>query len=126
LPAGKEVSVSCNSKTYQGKVLKTPEDTINEKNANFKSAYTIQVEGLDESQVKLNDTAFIEYVVSKADNVLLIDKSNIRDDNGKKIVNIFKDGIIEEREIETGLESDNGVDIEVINGLTDTDDIIVP
>ncbi len=126
LPKGKEVTVSCNSMTYQGKVIKTPEDNLNEKNANFKNAYTIEVEGLDESQINLNDTAFIEYVVSKADDVLLIDRSNIRDDNGKKIVNIYKDGVIEERVIETGLESNNGVDIEVTKGLTDTDEVIVP
>ncbi len=126
LPAGKEVTVNYNGKNYQGKVLKTPEDNLNETNANFKSAYTIQVEGLDESQIKLNDTAYLEYVVAKADHVLLIDKSNIREDNGKKLVNVYKDGIVEEREIETGLESDNGVDIEVTKGLTDTDEVIVP
>lgn len=126
LPAEKKLIVSCNSKTYQGKVLKTPEDNLNETNANFKNSYIIQVEGLEEGQVKLNDTAFIEYVKAKVDHVLLIDKSNIREDNGKKFVNIFKNGVVEECEIITGLEADNGVDIEVKSGLTDTDEIIVP
>ena len=126
MPAGKELTVNYNGKNYQGKVLKTPADNLNEINANFKSAYTIRIEGLDESLIKLNDTAYLEYVISKADDVLLIDKSNIREDNGKKLVSVYKDGVIEELEVETGLESDNGVDIEITKGLTDTDEILVP
>lgn len=126
LLAGKELTVNYNSKTYQGKVVKTPEDNLNEINANFKNAYIIQVEGLDESLIKLNDTAYLEYMVSKADDVLLIDKSNIMEDSGKKIVNVYKDGIIEEREIETGLEAYNGVDIEITKGLTEADELLVP
>lgn len=126
LLAGKELTVNYNGKTYLGKVLKTPADNLNEINANFKNSYTIHVEGLEESLIKLNDTAGIEYVASRAEAVLLIDKSNIREDSGKKLVNLYKDGIIEEREIETGLEAYNGVDIEVTKGLTEADEILVP
>jgi RND family efflux transporter MFP subunit len=125
LPVGKEVSVGYNGKSYKGEVLKTPEENINEKNPNFKSAYIIRVEGLDINLVNLNDTASVEYVLQKADNVLMIDKSYIRTDNGKSYVNLYKDGVIEEREVETGIESDNGIDVEITRGLADTDEILV-
>jgi RND family efflux transporter MFP subunit len=125
LPAGKEVTVGYNGKTYKGEVQKTPEDNINEKNPNFKSAYIINVEGLDISLVNLNDTASVEHVLQKVDNVLMIDQSYIRTDSGRSCVNVYKDGVIEEREIETGVVSDNGIDVEVIKGLTDTDEILV-
>lgn len=125
LQIGKEVSVNYNGKSYHGEVLKTPEENINEKNANLKSAYTIGVEGLDINLVNLNDTASIEYVFQKADNVLIIDRSNIRTDNDKNYVKVYKDGVIEEREVVTGMESDNGIDVEIMEGLIDTDEILV-
>ncbi len=125
MPVGKEVSVGFNGTTYIGTVLKTPDDNVNEKNANFKNTYTISVKGLDVDLINLNDTASVEYVLQKVDNVLLIDKSSIRTDNGKSYVNVYKDGVIEEREVEIGIESDNGVDVEITKGLTDTDEILV-
>jgi RND family efflux transporter MFP subunit len=125
LPAGAEVTIDYLSKIYKGKVLKTPDDNMNEKNANFKSAYTIGVEGLDIDLVNLNDTASVEYMLQQSLNTLIIDKSNVRTDNNKSYVNVYKDGVIEEREIVTGVVSDNGIDVEVISGLSDTDEILV-
>lgn len=126
LLAGKVVTVNYNGNTYQGEVEKTPEDNVNEENANFTNTYTIHVEDLDISLIKLNDTASVGYVVEKVDNALLIDKSNIRTSDGISYVNVYKDGNIEEREVETGVISDNGVDIEITKGLADTDEIVVP
>lgn len=125
LPIGKEVSVLYNGESYKGKVLKTPEENANEKNPNFKNAYTINVEGLDLNLINLNDTASVEYMVQKADNVLIIDRSYIRLSNNKNYVYLYKDGSIEEREVETGIESDNGIDVEITKGLTETDEILV-
>lgn len=125
LPKGQEVSVNYNGIFYNGEVLKTPEDNINDKNANIKNSYTIGVEGLDISLVKLNDTASIEYVLQKVVNALIIDNSYIRFENGKSYVNVYKDGVIEEREVVTGMVSFNGIDVEITQGLTDSDDILV-
>lgn len=125
LPVGKELTVDYNGNTYTGVVTETPDDNMNEKNANLKSTYTIRVDGLDLGLINLNDTASVEYVLEKVDNVLMIDKSYIRVDNGKSYVNVYENGVIEEREIETGVASDNGIDIEIISGLTETDEILV-
>lgn len=125
LPVGMELTVGYNGNTYVGKVAKTPEDNENEKNTNFLNAYTIDVEGLDMKDVRLNNTASIEYIIAKVENVLLIDKSYIRNDNGRTYVNVYKNGAIEEREIEVGVLSNNGVDAEITKGLTDTDEIVV-
>ncbi|MGB4660458.1 MAG: hypothetical protein WBI07_14885, partial [Mobilitalea sp.] len=125
LPAGKEVSVEYNDKSYKGEVLKTPEENVNEKNTNFKNAYTFRVEGLDINLVNLNDTASIEYVFQNVQDILIIDKSYIRTDNGKSYVNVYKNGAIEEREVEIGVESYNGIDVEITKGITETDEILV-
>jgi membrane fusion protein, macrolide-specific efflux system len=125
LQIGTQVSVNYNGKLYHGEVIRTPEENMNEKNANLKSTYTIDVEGLDINFINLNDTASIEYVLQKADNVLIIDKSYIRVANDKNYVNVYKDGVIEEREVVTGTESDNGIDVEITEGLSDTDELLV-
>ena len=125
LPVGKEVSIEYNNKLYKGEVFTTPKENANEKNTNFKSAYTFRVEGLDLNLVNLNDTASIEYVFQKVEDILIIDKSYIRTDNEKSYVNIYKNGAIEEREVETGVESYNGIDVEITKGITDTDEILV-
>lgn len=125
LEVGKEVSVDYNGSIYKGEVLSTPDDNMNAKNANFKSAYTIGVDGLDIGSVNLNDTASVDFIISQATDVILIEKSLVRAEAGKSFVNVYNNGVIEEREIVTGLASDNGIDIEVTSGLTETDEILV-
>jgi membrane fusion protein, macrolide-specific efflux system len=124
LAAGMPVNVKYNSRDYTGTIIKTPEDNANEKIESFKNAYIIKVDGLDTDTVSLNDTAAVECIMQQADDVLMISKSNIIGDK-KNVVYIYKNGVIEEREIVTGIESDNSVEIEVKQGLAEDDEVVV-
>ncbi len=74
--------------------------------------------------IKPGMTADIVIETDKKGNVLVIPEDALEKINGKKIVKIFKEGEIEEREIEIGLEGDNDL-IEVISGLNEGEDVVV-
>jgi membrane fusion protein, macrolide-specific efflux system len=110
LTTGMTVNVSYNSKVYTGRIVKTSEDTVNEKDSNLRNTYIIKVDGLDTNTISLNDTAAVECILKHAENTLIIKKSNIKGDKNN-LVYVFKNGAIEEREIVPGIESDNGIEI---------------
>jgi len=73
--------------------------------------------------IKPGMTADITIITNKKENVLVIPKGTVKKINGKNIVQVFKDGEIEEREIEIGLEGDDF--IEVISGLEEGEEVFV-
>ncbi len=73
--------------------------------------------------IKPGMTADIIIESEKKENVLVIPKGTVKKINGKNIVQVFKDGEVEEREIETGLEGDDF--IEVISGLEEGEEVVV-
>lgn len=74
--------------------------------------------------IKSGMTADIVIETDKKENVLVISEDALKEINAKKIVKVFKDGKIEEREIETGLEGDNDL-VEVISGLEEGEEVVV-
>jgi HlyD family secretion protein len=68
-------------------------------------------------------TADITIETAKKENMLIISKGAVKKINGKKIVQVFKKGEIEEREIETGLEGDEF--FEIISGLEEGNEVVV-
>jgi len=74
--------------------------------------------------IKPGMTADIVIETDKKENVLVIPENALEKINGKKIVKVFKDGEIEEREIEIGLEGDNDL-IEVVSGLEEGEEIAI-
>lgn len=61
--------------------------------------------------------------VSK-ENVLIIPESSIQKKEGKSIIQVFKNGLISEREIEIGLRGSNEL-VEVISGLKEGEEVIL-
>ncbi len=74
--------------------------------------------------IKPGMTADIVIETDKKENVLVISEDVLVKINGKKIVKIFNNGTIEEREIEIGLEGDNDL-IEVISGLEEGEKVVI-
>lgn len=75
------------------------------------------------SEVKPGMTADAVIKTDQKENVLIIPKSALLKKNGKFITRVFKNGIVEEREIEIGLAgSDDSV--EVISGLSEGEKVI--
>ena len=73
--------------------------------------------------IKSGMTADIIIESEKKENVLVIPKGTVEKINGKNIVQVFKDGEVEEREIEIGLKGDDF--IEVISGLEEGEEVVV-
>ena len=83
---------------------------------------TIDFEGTEEG-IKLGMTADIIIESDKKENVLVIPKGAVNKMDGKKIVQVFKDGEVKEREIEIGLEGDEF--FEIISGLSEGEEIVI-
>ncbi len=83
---------------------------------------TIDLMDLKEG-IKPGMTADIVIETNKKENVLVVSKKAVNKINNKKIVKVFKEGKIEEREIEIGLEGDELV--EIISGLEEGEKVIV-
>lgn len=83
---------------------------------------TIDLMDLKEG-IKPGMTADIVIETNKKENVLVVSKKAVNKVNNKKIVKVFKEGKIEEREIEIGLEGDDSV--EIISGLEEGEEVIV-
>lgn len=84
---------------------------------------TIELEETKEG-IKPGMTADVIIESDKKENVLVIPKRAVKKIHGKKIVQVFKDGEVEEREIEIGLEGSDDL-IEVVAGLEQGEKVIV-
>ncbi|MBZ9577722.1 efflux RND transporter periplasmic adaptor subunit [Patescibacteria group bacterium] len=73
--------------------------------------------------IKPGMTADIIIESDKKENVLVIPKRAVKKMDGKKIVQVFKDGEVKEREIEIGLEGDEF--FEIISGLSEGEEVVI-
>lgn len=74
--------------------------------------------------VKPGMTADVSIKTASKENVLVIPAEAIEEKNGKKIVQVLKNGKIEEREIEVGLQGSSDL-VEVISGIGEAEKIIL-
>ena len=74
--------------------------------------------------IKPGMTADLTINTLSKENVLVIPVDAVIEKEDKKIVEVFKDGSIEEREVVTGLE-DNDDMVEVISGLEEGENVII-
>ena len=69
-------------------------------------------------------TADVKIITSEIKNVLTVPQEAIQEKNGNKIVQVFKNGKTEDRDITTGLEGSDDL-IEIISGLQEGEKIII-
>jgi len=80
----------------------------------------------EQYEIRSGMTANIDILTNKKENVLVIPRRAVLTQDRKKIVRVVQDatkGIFEEREVETGLQGDDGL-IEIVSGLTDGEDVV--
>lgn len=75
--------------------------------------------------VKPGMTADLVIKTASKENVLIIPEKAIQKKNGKIIVQVLRNEVIKEREIEVGLEGSNGR-VEVISGISEGEEIVIP
>jgi len=83
--------------------------------------------GFDEEppkEIKPGMTADIVIIANSKENVLIIPEDAIQKKNGKIMVQVFRDGLIQDREIEIGLKGSDDK-VEVVSGLEEGEEIIL-
>ena len=83
---------------------------------------TIDFEKENEA-IKPGMTADVVIETAKKEDVLVVPRGALEDKNEKKIVKVLENGQVKEREVETGLEGDQLV--EILSGLSEGDQVVV-
>lgn len=97
-----------------------PGETIVESVTTYKT--TLQFEEGDE-KVKPSMTANVDILTDKKEGVLIIPQRAVYAKNGAKFVRAVKNGITQERKVETGIRGSDGT-IEITEGLMENEEII--
>lgn len=119
---GMKASVEIDNKQYVGEVVMTPGNLPSDADEAARKSVMLAVENLP-SDVQIGNTATISLTLEKQDNVIVLPKQVINNFVGRKFVNILKNDIREERDVELGIQTDT--EVEVIKGLEVGELIIV-
>lgn len=119
---GMEVDVDYGGEHYVGNVVMTPNSMPEDADEQLKNSVRITVNDLP-ADVSIGKAATIRLTLEKQSNVIIIPKQVVNNFGNRKFVNVLKDNIREERDIEVGIE--NNTEVEVIKGLEEGELIIV-
>lgn len=110
-------------KILKGKVISIePAEKIIEEVVYYK--VTIDFQESVPQEIKPGMSTDITIKTASKENVLKLPKNAIEKKNGKAVVEVFKNGKIEPREIEIGVEGSDGM-VEVVAGLAEGEEVII-
>jgi macrolide-specific efflux system membrane fusion protein len=119
---GQKATVKIDDKEYEAEVTMTPAEAPGDADDQTKKSVFLKVENIPDT-VKIGKNATISLTLEKQENVIVIPKQLINNFANRKFVNVLKDNIREERDIEVGIQNDT--EAEVIKGLEEGELIIV-
>lgn len=119
---GMKANVKIENKEYIGEVVMTPADMPSDANEMTRKSIQLKVENLPDN-VTIGTSASIFLTLEKHEDVIVLPKHVVNNFAGRKFVNVLKNDIREERDIELGIQSDT--DVEVVKGLETGELIIV-
>jgi len=111
---GMKAVVQLKENQYEAEVVMTPSEMPSDADEQTKNSVQLKVYDLPED-IKYGQTASISLTLERRENVIVIPKLLVNNFANRKFVNILKDGIREERDIEVGIT--NSTEAEVIKGL---------
>lgn len=120
---GQEVFVTFDKKEYKGTVVMTPSSAPYEKQGEGKSAVRIEITDPLPEEELLGKSVSVELILQKREDVILVPRNVVTMYSGESYVQVLEDGIKKERVIETGIK--NAAYIEVINGLSEGEEVII-
>ena len=74
------------------------------------------------SPVKMNDLGIVQVTLEMSENAVVLPKRVIHSYSGRTYVNILVDGLKEERDVQTGIQT--STDIEIVKGIDEGDQVI--
>jgi len=119
---GMKATIEMDEKQYSGDVVMTPGDLPPDADEEAKKSVMISVDNLP-ADTQVGNSASISVTLEKHDNVIVLPKQVINNFVGRQFVNVLKNGIREERDIELGIQNDT--EVEVVKGLEVGELIIV-
>lgn len=119
---GMKPDILLDGETYKGEVVMTPGDMPKDASEELRKSVRIKVDNLPEG-ISIGSTANITLSLEKLENVIVLPKQLINTFSSRKFVNVLKNNIREERDVELGLQTET--EVEVVKGLSVGEKIIV-
>ena len=119
---GDEVQVEVNGDYYNGVVVRTPREEIEEGDETADKVFVEFVGGAPGFGY-LGAIGNIIKIMARSENAIVIPKHIVKTDGGRQYVQILRDDTKIEVDVETGIE--NAVEIEILSGLSEGDKVIV-
>lgn len=117
-----EVTITIEEEEYKGKVVKTPTEAKEQGDEDTSSIY-VQFNGTVPSFTKVGTVADVSYIKEQAENAIVIPKYLVKTLSGKNYVQVYKDGVKTEVDVETGIS--NATEIQITSGLSEGDEVVV-
>ncbi len=118
---GMPVKVKSQSEVLDGEVVLTSREVPADEMEKMRQSVNIRISNLPQS-ITNGDSAKIEALLDWADNVIVIPKKLVHKFSGRKFVKLLQDGLVNERDVEVGIES--GTEYEITSGLELTDLVV--
>ncbi len=119
---GMKATVKIDNEDYEAEVTMTPAEAPEDADEQTKKSVFLKVDNIPEG-VKIGKNATISLTLEKQEDVIIVPKQVINNFANRKFVNVLKDNIREERDIEVGIQNDT--EAEVIKGLEEGELIII-
>ncbi len=119
---GMKATVKIDNEEYDAEVTMTPAEAPQDADEQTKKSVFLKVDNIPEG-VKIGKNATISLTLEKQEDVIIVPKQVINNFANRKFVNVLKDNIREERDIEVGIQNDT--EAEVIKGLEEGELIII-
>lgn len=119
---GMKAVIEIDDKEYPGEVVMTPSEVPDDASDEAKKSVQLKVDNVP-ADVTIGSSATIKLTLEKRSGVIVVPKQVVNNFGTRKFVNVLKDNIREERDIETGIES--STQVEVLNGLDEGELVIV-
>lgn len=111
---GMQVNIKIDDKIHSGEVVMIPSSVPAEEFEKMKETIQIRVNDLPRD-IERGKSAVIEAVLDWADNVLVLPKRLVHKYSGRWFVKILEDGIVNQRDVQIGIESASSY--EILGGL---------
>ena len=119
---GMKDTVKIDNEEYEAEVTMTPAEAPEDADEQSKKSVFLRVDNIPDT-VRIGKNATISLTLERQEDVIIIPKQVINNFANRKFVNVLKDNIREERDIEVGIQNDT--EAEVIKGLEEGELIII-
>ena len=119
---GMEVRIRIGDDYVPGEVIMTPAEFPYDAPDSQKRQIIFDVSN-PPADVEKGDTAYIELVLERSEDTLIIPRSQVQHYMGRKYVYVLEDGVRAERNIETGIQTPT--EVEVLEGLEENELVVL-